>query len=326
MVTPVQRANTVAFQTSNSAANRKRVSSAGLHTDLRLHLSNVLQTSLELQQILLLFFEEVGAHLPLGSLNYHNNKLTSDIEIGEGARHSCHYQLVTSKDSLGELVFTRNKRFSEKELQLLEMLISCLVCPIRNALMYREAVQTALKDPLTGAGNRIALENTLKREVSLSQRHNQPLSLLVIDIDRFKSVNDGYGHTAGDCVLKDVARQLSHCCRTTDATYRFGGEEFVVILNNTETAGALISAERIRSCIEAMTTTYNDKSLNVTVSIGVATLHDDDDEARLFDRADKGLLQAKNTGRNQVINSEERLSDKLLSDEPLSEPSQRMTN
>ena len=304
MVTPVQRSNTVAFKPRESETNYKRISSVGLYTDLRLHLSDVLQTSLDLQQILQLFFEEINTTLPLSSLSYHNDKINGTIELGNSTKHSCHYQLTTNKDSLGELVFTRNKRFQEKELQLLELLISCLICPIRNALMYREAIQTALQDPLTGTGNRIALENTLEREVKLSHRHNQPLSLLVIDIDKFKRINDNYGHTAGDCVLKDVARQLAHICRNTDAAYRYGGEEFVIILHNTETQGALISAERVRHCIEEMTTTYNDNSLTVTVSIGVATLHREDNVSHLFERADKALYRAKNTGRNQVINSE----------------------
>lgn len=306
MVTPVQRSNTVALQVSNKGrANRNPMHGASRHIDLRLHLSDVLQTTLDLQQILNLFFEQLNDELALDSLSYHNNKISSNINIGSPARHSCHYQLITNKDALGELVFTRNKRFADKELQLLEELIGCLVCPIRNALMYREAIQTALKDPLTGTGNRIALESTLEREINLSQRHDQPLSILVIDIDKFKSINDNYGHTAGDCVLKDVARQLTHSCRNTDATYRYGGEEFVIILHNTSTAGALIAAERTRRCIENMTTTYNDTSLNVTVSVGIATLQQSDDLGSLFDRADRALYQAKDSGRNRVINAED---------------------
>ena len=82
------------------------------------------------------------------------------------------------------------KRFSETELQLLEMLLGCLISPIRNALMYDEALQSALRDPLTGVGNRVALDNTLEREISLALRHQHPLSILVVDIDKFKAVND----------------------------------------------------------------------------------------------------------------------------------------
>ena len=308
MVTTVQSSNTVAFPTPKSAGNRKRTTAIRVeeHAELRLQLSNILQTTLELPQVLQLFFEEVQRSLSIDSLTYRNSKLTSNVELGISSRHNCHYKLVTNKDSLGEVTFSRGKRFSEEELQLLEMLIGCLICPIRNSLMYREAVESALRDPLTGSGNRMALEKTLEREVALAKRHDQALSVLVVDIDKFKTINDNHGHTAGDYVLKDVAHILTLCSRETDAAYRayrFGGEEFVLILNNTEANGSAVVAERIRQYIENMTTTFEDSSLNVTVSIGVATLNDEDDMATLFSRADKALYQAKRNGRNQVVNA-----------------------
>jgi diguanylate cyclase (GGDEF)-like protein len=307
MVTTVNNSNTVAFPAPRSAATRKRFIKADQHTGIKLQLSNLLQTTLELPQVLQLFFEEVNHNIPLESLAYRSEKIAENFEYGKPSRHSCHYKLVTSQDTLGELSFSRSKRFTEKELQLLELLIGCLICPIRNALMYREAIQSALRDPLTGSGNRLALENTLDREISLARRHKHPLSMLVIDIDKFKAINDNYGHTAGDCVLKDVAKQLAQCCRDTDATYRayrFGGEEFVILLNNTDTQGALIVAERIRTCVEAMTTCYDHQSIKVTVSVGAASLASDDTMSSLFKRADHALYQAKDNGRNQVVKAQ----------------------
>ncbi len=308
MVTTVQQANTVAFPSQQSAAARKRIAKANHHAEARLQLSNLLQTSLELPQVLQIFFDEVQHSVALGSLSYRNDKMSFDVDLGSTAKHSCHYKLITSQDSLGELSFTRSKRFSEQELQLLELLISSLICPIRNALMYREAIQSALQDPLTGSGNRLALENTMEREISLALRHKTPLSVLVADIDKFKSINDTYGHTAGDHVLKGVAGQLAQCCRDTDATYRtyrFGGEEFVILLSNTSPEGALIVAERIRSCIESMTTSYDQKTIKVTVSIGASSLIPGDTMPKLFERADKALYRAKNNGRNQVVSTQD---------------------
>lgn len=306
MVTTVQSSNTIAFPTSKTHSGRERtdVIRVEQYAELRLQLSNILQTTLELPQVLQLFFNEMQRSLGIDSLTYRNSKRTSNVELGISARHNCHYNLVTNKDSLGEVKFSRSKRFSEKELQLLEMLVGCLICPIRNSLMYREAVQSALRDPLTGSGNRMALEKTLEREVALAKRHNQALSVLVVDIDKFKAINDNYGHTAGDYVLKDVAQILSQCCRETDAAYRayrFGGEEFVLILNHTEAHGSTVVAERIRQYIENMTTTFEDNSLSVTVSVGAASLVDEDDMTTLFSRADKALYQAKHEGRNRVV-------------------------
>lgn len=306
MVTTVRHSNTVAFPVEKTNSRRARTLSVDDHTTLRLHLSSVLQTSLELSQILSLFFEETKRYLHLGSLSYHHNQLPDDISYGRDGRHSAHYRLITSQDALGEIKFTRRKAFTEDELSLLEMLIGCLICPLRNALLYREAIQTALKDSLTGVGNRLALENTLEREVAIAHRHQHDLSVLVVDVDHFKTINDRYGHAAGDCVLKNVAAELIRCSRDSDAafhSYRFGGEEFVILLNHTNGGGAKVAAERIRSSMEDMTTVVDNETIKVTVSIGIATLAEGDKMGSLFKRADEALYCAKREGRNRVVSA-----------------------
>ena len=304
MVTPVNISNTIAFPLQDQASNNKRTAADLDHTRLRLKMTNLLQTTLELPQVLQLFFIEIQHISNIKSLSFNHEKISNPIELGKGDRHSCHYNLVTQQDRLGELTITRGKRFKETELKLIEMLIGCLICPLRNALLYQEALQSALKDPLTGTGNRAALENTLERDIALAKRNDHPLSMLVVDIDNFKQVNDQHGHSAGDFVLKDVARLLGDCNRDTDCTYhayRFGGEEFVILLNNTPIEGAALVGERIRHNIEKMSTTFEDKSLSVTVSVGVSSLKNDDTMPSLFSRADQAMYQAKNNGRNQVL-------------------------
>ncbi len=300
MVTTVNSSNTVTFPEAKSDRARKRMVELDAFTELRLQLSTLLQTTLEVEQLINLFHHHVSQQIPFDSICYRYDSLNKSVEIGRSSAHSCHYELKTPQDNLGELVFTRNKRFAEDELQLLETLIGTLIFPIRNAILYQNAMHAALHDPLTGAGNRISLESSLAREIALSARGERPLSILAIDIDHFKSINDEYGHTAGDCVLKDVVRQFGSCCRGTDAIHRYGGEEFVVILHNTDESGAEISAERIRQSIEAMTTTFNDNSINVTISIGIAVAQPKDTITSLFDRADKALYTAKHLGRNRV--------------------------
>ena len=306
MVTTVHSSNTVALPPEKNGKGNQRAPQQTKNAELKLQLTSSLQTTLELPQLLKLFFQTAEQHLSITSLYYCNEKLITNIEIGKSSRHSCSYKLAAQDNMLGELSFSRGKRFEEHELQLLEQFISCLICPIRNAILYREALQSALRDSLTGAGNRLALENTLEREIGLSSRHKLPLSILVVDIDRFKQINDNYGHAAGDRVLKEVVRLLSQGCRETDSAYRafrLGGEEFVLILNNTTTEGAVVAAERIRHHIETMTTSYDNKAINVTVSVGVATLEDGEEMSSLFSRADKALYEAKNQGRNQVVDS-----------------------
>lgn len=307
MTTKVKQSNTIAFPTPKNKGGRMQSKQTEQHAALRLELSNMLQSTLELPQILQMFFDEAKRNLSVNSLSYNNEKMANAINLGESAKHSCHYKLITNQNSLGEISFTRNKPFVEHDLHMLELLIGSLICPIRNALLYRDAIESALRDPLTGTGNRMALENTLDREVALALRHKQPLSMLVVDIDKFKNINDTYGHASGDCVLKDVAKMLTQCSRDTDAAYRayrFGGEEFVLLLNNTSRDGSVILAERIRESIEEMTTTCDEASIQVTVSIGVSTLRTGDTASQLFDRADKALYNAKDNGRNQVISAE----------------------
>lgn len=300
MVTTVKNSNTVAFPKLANAAQRKH-NQAQKHAPTQLHLTSALQTTLDLQKILQLFFNELQMLITLGSLGYRNEKYQLSHDFGKTSKHSCHYNLVVNHDNLGDLVFTRSKRFSEDELEMMELLIGCLICPVRNSLMYKDALLCALQDPLTGVGNKVALETTLAREIGLAQRHQQSLSLLIMDIDHFKSVNDNFGHIAGDCVLKDIATQLNLCCRDTDAIYRFGGEEFVVILNKTDLEGARIIAERLRVCIEESSTTHGDNAINVTTSVGVASLREADIMDSLFERADRALYQAKKDGRNQTV-------------------------
>lgn len=304
MATTVQHSNTVAFPVDKTQSTGKRPLDPADTVRLRLHFSSMLQTTLELTQILRLFFEEAKRQLSLSSLSYEFTKFPDEFILGRKSRHSAHYRLITHQDTLGELSVTRRKPFSDEELQLLEMLIGCLICPLRNALMYREAVQSALRDPLTGVGNRLALENTLSREIAIAQRHLHKLSLLIVDIDHFKHINDRYGHSVGDFVLKNVAAELQHCCRESDATYhsyRFGGEEFVVLLNHTDLQGAKVAAERIRGSVEEMSSTFDTQTVKVTASVGVTALAADDNAESLFQRADNALYIAKRDGRNRVV-------------------------
>jgi diguanylate cyclase (GGDEF)-like protein len=305
MVTTVQKSNTVAFpsRTAINSSSERRVD-LRQYAELRLQLSNSLQTTLDLSTLLDLFFDQISGTLAIDSLSYENEKLAQALDQGTLADNRCDYKLLTDQDNLGHINFSRRKRFAEHELELLEIMISSLICPLRNALMYREAVQAALRDPLTGTGNRMALENALEREVALAKRNKLPLTLVIVDIDKFKEINDQHGHAVGDIVLKNVAKQLGHSSRETDSAYRayrFGGEEFVVVLNNTNLTGGIIVAERIRQSIEQLSTHHQNSDINATVSVGIAALSDDEVVADLFSRADRALYQAKAEGRNRVI-------------------------
>jgi diguanylate cyclase (GGDEF)-like protein len=264
------------------------------------HLSCVLQTTLEVDQILKLFFQEARKLVPCDSIAYCHRPQSIEITEGKQARHSGSYRLTIGEQWLGELTFTRKKKFTEAETMLIEHLICSLVYPLRNALMYKQAVEAALKDPLTGVNNRVAMDATLQREVELAHRYGTPLSLIAMDIDHFKRVNDTYGHAIGDCALKTVANAAVASIRGTDILFRYGGEEFVVLLSNTSEEGALCLAERIRQKVQSAKYICNEAMIASTVSLGVAFLSARENPPSLLSRADQALYQAKAAGRNCV--------------------------
>src|SRR5690606_14665929 len=150
----------------------------------------------EVDRILALFFQEVQRLVPLNALSYQLAASDLRLELGERANHSAGYRLSHEGEYLGELIFRRNLRFSDEELGQLESLLASLLFPLRNALLYHSALQSALRDPLTDTGNRIAMSQALQREIEMARRSLQPLSVLMVDIDHFKSINDRFGHVA----------------------------------------------------------------------------------------------------------------------------------
>ena len=182
---------------------------------------------------------------------------------------------------------------------------------IRRIQAHKELAETndllsaiALIDPLTQLGNRRAFDWELPRQIRIAQEQNRPLSLLVLDIDYFKHVNDEHGHLTGDQVLRMFADRLRHHMRFYETPFRYGGEEFVIILQNTPLKEAKQTGERLRQLIGNRPFSIDDDlTLTLTVSIGVATLETMDDEKgiNLIDRADSNLLRAKSAGRNCVM-------------------------
>ncbi len=163
--------------------------------------------------------------------------------------------------------------------------------------LNRALSEMATTDALTGVANRRAFDHSLQLELAIVERRGTPLSLLMLDVDHFKRINDTYGHEAGDKVLVAIAQLLGGCARVIDVVARVGGEEFAVILPNTDAGGAHEVAERMRSAVARS----NWLGQPTTVSIGAATLHDKEDAASLYTRADAALYAAKTSGRDRVV-------------------------
>ena len=159
-----------------------------------------------------------------------------------------------------------------------------------------QLLQLSIKDPLTGAGNRRAMEEKLISSVEARRRNkNIPTALILIDLDEFKKINDVYGHAVGDEILIHFVEIISDRIRHTDHVYRFGGEEFVVIADNTDADRVSILAEQLR---EAIDSSQFPAQLHVTISLGIAQHKEGETGFEWLGRADKAMYQAKKAGRN----------------------------
>jgi diguanylate cyclase (GGDEF)-like protein len=268
------------------------------HHDLLL----ALQTTLDVERLLELFSEHLRAAVPHTNYAFLSENAGLELKFGKRDRHMCSYRLLLETETLGEWRMSRSRRFSESELAMAEACLCRLLFPLRNALLYRRALLAAHTDPLTGLRNRAALSSDFQREWEFAKRHRKPLSVIMVDIDHFKRINDEHGHARGDEVLRQVAACLKETTRASDFVFRYGGEEFVALLGDTDAGGALQLAERIRFALENSAFRARDGEFpRVTASLGVATYTgQDENQETLLKRADQALYRAKNLGRNRV--------------------------
>ena len=289
----------------NPTAAREQLGIAPAELQQTLKLAGLLQTSLEIDSVLNYFLQAAQQLVKFDAANYSFEEQNLNLKYGKTQRHRCSYRLRLAGEFLGELVFTRRRRFAEQEMEHLENLMGQLIYPLRNAVWYQRALQSAKIDALTGANNRAAMDEMLEREIELAHRHETAMSLIIFDLDHFKQINDNYGHSIGDDVLRECVKCANQALRSTDMLFRFGGEEFVILLPGVSRQGVDLAAERLRNIIEKHVFSNRQGSVPVTISAGTASLTREESAKTFLERADKALYCAKNAGRNCVESSEE---------------------
>ena len=202
---------------------------------------------------------------------------------------------------LGVLVLGSIHRYTEEEINLFDYLANQISIALDNAIMHQRIQELSITDALTGLYNRRYLNARLEEEWARSLRHNQPLSIILSDVDNFKSINDTYGHDKGDEVLKGVAQIIKNNVRKEDLAARYGGEEFVVVLVDTGVEEARLFAERIREIVKSHT--YDWMGRGATISVGVATYPKvkTGTYEELIQAADQAMYKAKVSGKDRVI-------------------------
>jgi two-component system, cell cycle response regulator len=211
--------------------------------------------------------------------------------------------LVVGDQAIGTLVIAAHRRdaFGSSVRPILEVISNQMAVSLANARMVRRLEELATTDGLTGLTNHRVFQEELETRLKSALRFGRPLSVVLLDIDHFKRVNDGHGHPVGDAVLKMTARLLLRCKRETDLVARYGGEEFAIVCEQTDQAGAELLAERVRRELEVESLQTEQGPLRITCSLGIATYPADAaDKTELVARADQALYHAKRAGRNRV--------------------------
>ena len=221
----------------------------------------------------------------------------------DGARNLVVTPLTAEGGTLGALVFEhgsrRGSRIERRLLTIIERFASHTALALRNAMLLQRVQEAASTDALTGIANRRSFEEVLEREVSRAERTGEPVSLVMLDLDHFKTLNDSFGHQTGDNVLREVAQALARNSREMDFPARYGGEEFAVVLPNCGLEEVRASATRLWAGV-----TNEDGQVPLTASAGYATYPEHASTGReLIGAADEALYRAKRAGRNQVAGS-----------------------
>lgn len=211
--------------------------------------------------------------------------------------------LVAQDREVGAFVVgcTQRGGYAKEQRELLEVVANQVAVSLANARLYLEMEEMATIDGLTGLSNRRTFSRTLPEVIARSERVGTPFSLLITDIDHFKSINDTYGHPVGDEVLRQVSATFADNLRQTDLPARYGGEEFAVILEGTELDGARQIAEKLRKLVHAMEFKTPQGTFSISMSFGVTEFPiDAETPEHMIERADQALYYAKTHGRNQV--------------------------
>lgn len=258
-------------------------------------LAEKLQTTLELPELLDIYARFASEQVNFSSLSFYRPGFRHAVTFSEHAKFAHHFSLNIGKQSLGHLCYNAIAPLPPLQLQQLQKLHQQLIFPLRNGCNYHEVKQKALHDHLTGLGNRASFDEALARLIRQAERSDLNFSLMLLDLDRFKKLNDEWGHNSGDRALKLLSQHIRSCIREADSAYRLGGDEFAILLFHPQEQSAQLVSKRIRHALtgDSLLSKYK-----VSTSIGATPWYEGDDATSLFKRADKALYRAKAAGRN----------------------------
>ncbi len=259
-----------------------------------------LHETLDIYQLLNSFSEVFKEKIQCDGMEYNDDVTQTYYLSGEKGQPSCIYTLRYEEQILGTISISRDSVFMDYEIETIEVLLAGLTLPLRNAIRYKQSIQLSQRDELTGLRNGCYYSDLAELEVKRAQRYKTPFSILLFDIDNFDLINRKYGRDIGDAVLIEVAKRLETKARSSDIVYRNNGDEFLVFLPNTEKTKAIEAVERIKDYLLKDKFIALDKSIELNLSVSVATVTYEDTANKLMDRARKLLLDVKTFGEDQI--------------------------
>jgi diguanylate cyclase (GGDEF)-like protein len=249
-----------------------------------------LQTTLDLDKILNIFSMEAAKFVDFSGLNFKSEFSENAIRGSRKAKSEKSFELKINNEYIGILTYQINSPISLTNHKILRELHQYLVYPLKNALSYQQALLLARQDSLTDLGNRRYFDEQLKRAMHQAKRQQSQAGIIVCDLNKFKAINDTFGHPTGDKVLQQFSKVLKASVRDSDSVFRFGGDEFVILVEDASKQSLHIIEHRIENEISCNPLL---KEYQVSCSIGMCFMKNSDTEASFFERADEALYQNK---------------------------------
>jgi diguanylate cyclase (GGDEF)-like protein len=282
------------------ALNSEKVTHSIYDKRQSLALMKQLQTTLDLDKLLTIYSNEVARYIDFSGIYFKSDTIRKTLIGSRKAKKERQFDLKIGNEFIGTITYGVNAPITLTNYKILTQLHQCLLYPIKNAVSYHHAMQLAMQDALTGLGNRRYFDEQLKRAIHNANRHRSLVGLVLGDLNKFKAINDTYGHAVGDQVLQEFAKVIRKSIRDSDCPFRFGGDEFAILVENADDNALAIIERRISVALG------NNIFLNkyqLTCSIGSTYMNRADDEHSFFERADKALYRKKlnNSQRFNIV-------------------------
>lgn len=249
-----------------------------------------LQTTLDVKELINIFSVEVAKYLDFTGIYFKHADVSATARGSRQAKAERQFELKLNGQFFGMITYAVNMPISIANYEILNELHQLLINPLNNAVKYHQAMQLAMQDGLTQLGNRRSFDEQIKRAMAQAARRQTRVGLILCDLNKFKAINDSFGHVIGDSVLVHFAQALRQSVRDTDCIFRFGGDEFAIIIGDACQQSLMVIEQRIYQAMsqDALLAKYN-----VTSSLGLAFMNKADNATSFFERADTALYSQK---------------------------------